>query len=320
MSAAARLRGWRNDDRRAGPGEVRARAQPGAPTRPGRRCWLSCVAATSTRAASLPKFSPNRGTPRRCGSMERLSQSMVSSKPCCRRRRKSGCWLPTRSGGIGRRFFQLVTPSSASCARPGGSWSPTPRPIISRGCGSSGTGDSMFPPLLGVCAKVCLSRSGHCVRALGRGTGHHSSSCQRAAPARHALSRLLSYGAYNCGYEQMRYLRSLEDAQAWLSQDFTGTAETCAAPWWRLMLQLRPDIRILIVRRPSCRVSWIAWMRLDMRRVCTWRPERAPAAVCRTDRPLSRQDRRHPERPERAVCRSWRRSDWASHLRALPAL
>ena len=102
-----------------------------------------------------------------------------------------------------------------------------------------------------------------------------------------ALSRLLSYGNYDCGHEQMRYLRGLEDAQAWLSQDFTGTAETCAAPWWRLMLRLRPDIRVLIVRRPVHDIV-DSWLRLDMRGVCTWRPDILARAAERTNRYLDR--------------------------------
>jgi hypothetical protein len=64
------------------------------------------------------------------------------------------------------------------------------------------------------------------------------------------LSRFLSYREWNCGHEQLRYMRSLEDVKAWLSQDYTGTAETGAASWWRLIPKYRPDAKVLVVRRP----------------------------------------------------------------------
>ena len=64
------------------------------------------------------------------------------------------------------------------------------------------------------------------------------------------LSRFLSYGDWNCGHDQVRYMRSLDDVKAWLSQENTGTCETGAAPFWRLVLKYRPDIRVITVRRP----------------------------------------------------------------------
>lgn len=61
------------------------------------------------------------------------------------------------------------------------------------------------------------------------------------------LSRFLTYGDWACGHEEMRHLRSFDDVDAWFSQDCTGSAETAAAPWWRLI----PDnVRIVTVRRP----------------------------------------------------------------------
>lgn len=44
-------------------------------------------------------------------------------------------------------------------------------------------------------------------------------------------------------------MRGLDDVKSWLAQDCTGSAETAAAPWWRLVLKYRPDARIVIVRR-----------------------------------------------------------------------
>lgn len=63
------------------------------------------------------------------------------------------------------------------------------------------------------------------------------------------LSRFLSYGGRNCGHDQARYFRSPADIKAWLAQDDTGTVETGAAPWWRLLRRYRPDARVATVRR-----------------------------------------------------------------------
>lgn len=64
------------------------------------------------------------------------------------------------------------------------------------------------------------------------------------------LSQFLTIGGYHCHHEQVRHLRTLEDARTWLAQDWTGTAETAAAHGWRLARALRPDLRVLVVRRP----------------------------------------------------------------------
>src|SRR5580700_2793042 len=64
------------------------------------------------------------------------------------------------------------------------------------------------------------------------------------------LSRFLTYGPWSCSHEQARYIRSLEDARAWLGQPFTGSAETSVARWWRLIQRVRPDVRVVVVRRP----------------------------------------------------------------------
>lgn len=68
------------------------------------------------------------------------------------------------------------------------------------------------------------------------------------------LSRYLSYGEWFCGHDELRRMRSLDDVQAWLSQPCTGSAETAAASWWRLALHYRPDLRVLVVRRPVIEV------------------------------------------------------------------
>jgi hypothetical protein len=57
-----------------------------------------------------------------------------------------------------------------------------------------------------------------------------------------------------CGHEELRHIRSLDDVTAWFSQPNIGTAETAAAPWWRLLDRFASGARILIVRRPVSEV------------------------------------------------------------------
>lgn len=45
-------------------------------------------------------------------------------------------------------------------------------------------------------------------------------------------------------------MRTLNDLRSWLSQEMTGSAETAVAPFWRVLKEIRPDLRIVIVRRP----------------------------------------------------------------------
>jgi hypothetical protein len=68
------------------------------------------------------------------------------------------------------------------------------------------------------------------------------------------LSRFLTYGDWMCGHEELRHTRSLNDVTAWFSQPNIGTAETAAAPWWRMLDRFAPGARILIVRRPVSEV------------------------------------------------------------------
>jgi len=64
------------------------------------------------------------------------------------------------------------------------------------------------------------------------------------------LSQFLTYGDAICGHEQLRHMRSVDDIKAWFAQPDIGTAETSAAPWWRLLDQFAPNAKVLVVRRP----------------------------------------------------------------------
>lgn len=73
------------------------------------------------------------------------------------------------------------------------------------------------------------------------------------------LSHFLSYRDWHCGHEQIRYMRSFDDAKAWLGQPNTGSCETSAAPFWRLFMKWAPDLKIVTVRRPVEDVMKSLW-------------------------------------------------------------
>lgn len=61
------------------------------------------------------------------------------------------------------------------------------------------------------------------------------------------LSVFLQYGDWQVGHDELRHARSLDDVTSWLAQPCTGTVETSAAPFWRL---LPAGVRVVTVRRP----------------------------------------------------------------------
>ena len=64
------------------------------------------------------------------------------------------------------------------------------------------------------------------------------------------MSCFLNYGDWQCGHDEIRHCRSLDDVKSWLAQPCTGSVETGGAPFWRLLLHYRPDVRIVTIRRP----------------------------------------------------------------------
>lgn len=68
------------------------------------------------------------------------------------------------------------------------------------------------------------------------------------------LSRFLSYGGWECGHDELRHCRGMDDVRSWLAQPATGTVETAAAPFWRLLPTFRPDARVVVLRRPVAEV------------------------------------------------------------------
>jgi len=107
------------------------------------------------------------------------------------------------------------------------------------------------------------------------------------------LSRFLSYGDYQCGHDQIRYARGIDDVKSWLAMDFAGTSETAAAPWWRLVQNYRPDIRSVVIRRPV-RDSVESWLSLDMDGVCTLDRPGTEKLFARLDHKLDQIEKRVP--------------------------
>jgi hypothetical protein len=64
------------------------------------------------------------------------------------------------------------------------------------------------------------------------------------------LSQFLTYGDHICGHEELRHCRSLDDVKSLLSMPHWGSAETSAAPFWRLASRLSPELRVVVIRRP----------------------------------------------------------------------
>lgn len=62
-------------------------------------------------------------------------------------------------------------------------------------------------------------------------------------------SRFLSYGGWLVSHDEIMHLRSLEDIKSWLAMPGAGTVETSAVPFWRTLVDLRPDARIATIRR-----------------------------------------------------------------------
>jgi hypothetical protein len=107
------------------------------------------------------------------------------------------------------------------------------------------------------------------------------------------LSRFLTYREWICGHEDLRHLRGLEDAKSWLSQPFTGSAETAGAPFWRLLPRFAPEARVVVVRRPVDQVV-ASLLRLDTLGAGAFDPVRLERAMRRLDAKLEQVAARWP--------------------------
>lgn len=104
------------------------------------------------------------------------------------------------------------------------------------------------------------------------------------------LSRFLTYDGWSCGHEQARFLREPRDLPAWLSQPFTGSAETSVARWWRLIRAVAPELRVVVIRRPLEDVVG-SLMRVDLGGAGVFDRERLFLAMKKIDLALDRIER-----------------------------
>ena len=59
-------------------------------------------------------------------------------------------------------------------------------------------------------------------------------------------SKFLTYGGWECGHDELRYARTMEDVRIWQNRPQIGSVETLGAPFWRLA----GDARVALIRRP----------------------------------------------------------------------
>ncbi len=107
------------------------------------------------------------------------------------------------------------------------------------------------------------------------------------------LSRFLSYGDWEGWHEPAIRFRGVEDVRSWFAQDCTVTADTGAATWWRLIQSVRPDAKVLVVRRPVAEVV-DSLMRLDMRGTAAFDRASLTRRLERMDRKLDQIEARVP--------------------------
>lgn len=105
------------------------------------------------------------------------------------------------------------------------------------------------------------------------------------------LSKFLSYGDYECGHEEARQLRTLDDARIWLNQENHGTVETAVAPFWRLFRDFNPSLRIITIRRPVAEVV-SGLMGLNMAGVCEYNEVALTHRMTRLDAKLGQIEKR----------------------------
>ena len=99
------------------------------------------------------------------------------------------------------------------------------------------------------------------------------------------LAEFLSYGPWRCTHEEARHFRSMEDTTSWISQPFSGSAETAVVPFWRLIPN---SVRVVVVRRSQSEVE------ASLRRVMTVIPPNLSSILTRLDAKLDQVTKRRP--------------------------
>jgi len=65
------------------------------------------------------------------------------------------------------------------------------------------------------------------------------------------LSAFLSYGVCSCNFEAIAKVQNFKEVLQMLSIPGMGAAETMSAPAWPLLLTAAPQLRVVVVRRPT---------------------------------------------------------------------
>lgn len=99
------------------------------------------------------------------------------------------------------------------------------------------------------------------------------------------LAQFLSYGGWTCHHEAAIRMRSVDDVLAFFRQPRTGTAETAAAPGWRILHHHIPALRAVVVLRPVEEVVE-ATLRLDVAGVAQYDAAKLRANMTRIYRSL----------------------------------
>jgi hypothetical protein len=107
------------------------------------------------------------------------------------------------------------------------------------------------------------------------------------------LSKFLSYRDFECGHEESRHLRAMDDVRTWLTQDYRGSSETNAAPFWRLAPSINPALRIVTVRRPVGEVVKNL-MSIDISGIGSFSEQALVAQITKLDAKLNQIERRLP--------------------------
>lgn len=64
------------------------------------------------------------------------------------------------------------------------------------------------------------------------------------------LSKFLSYRGVACGHEFFAFMRSIEEVVSFFARGDAGSAETAAAPGWRVLHHHIPSLNAVVIRRP----------------------------------------------------------------------
>lgn len=101
------------------------------------------------------------------------------------------------------------------------------------------------------------------------------------------LSSFLTYRDWRCCHEVAITMRSTEDIALFFRQPRIGAAETAAAPGWRLLRHLVPELRSVVVRRPVDEVVE-AMLAVDISGVSRYDPDLLARNMHRVARSLDR--------------------------------